>query len=526
MSESDPINDPLNNGPLTLETASAATGATESPLIQRTARGFLWMLSQTIGVKIINVAGQIILARYLLTKQDFGLYALALTISAFGGLFQQAGLNTILIHRGKEFDRWATPAFWMSTAYGMFGAVFMLACAPLAQRMYHQSPTLVALISILALRCVIDAFSVVPIAKLEIDMRYRFVGLMGTASNLFATAAMIVLAYFGFGAYSFVLPLPFASAGRAAAAWLATRPAVAWRPQFSLWGTLAKDSLTLLLTNVFFMVTSVGGTMVLGIFCPAAIVGLYAVASNFASQTGQLLTSNVGQVLLPALTKVDTPERQTQAFIDVAGLLTWVGVPTTVLQAVLARPIILLLFGPRWVSGAPILAIVSIGMGLHIANAPAVSLMRAQGRFRRMLWTGAASACVYLPAIIIGASIGGAVGVAWATTAYMGLFGFIWVTLVFGVSRAAVRMMGRIYLAPLAVSALAALPFVLVDRWTVVASFPTFARIILAAVSTGALYIGASSLLLPTRTKRFFALVRQTLLRSGTAAAGSAGNVA
>src|SRR5437870_1122481 len=68
---------------------------------RRTARGFAWLTAQTLGAKAVGFVGQIILAWYL-APDDFGLVGLALTVAAFAGLIQQAGLKEILIHRHRH----------------------------------------------------------------------------------------------------------------------------------------------------------------------------------------------------------------------------------------------------------------------------------------------------------------------------------------------------------------------------------------------------------------------------------------
>ena len=69
--------------------------ASES-LTHKTARGYAYMLAQTLGTQLVNFVGFIVLG-WLLFEKDFGLYALTTTVAAAAALVQRTGLMTILV---------------------------------------------------------------------------------------------------------------------------------------------------------------------------------------------------------------------------------------------------------------------------------------------------------------------------------------------------------------------------------------------------------------------------------------------
>ncbi|HVF10908.1 MAG TPA: oligosaccharide flippase family protein, partial [Abditibacteriaceae bacterium] len=110
--------------------------AAQAPLLGRkTARGFAWLVAQTLGTRMASAVEQIILA-WLLLPQDFGLVALAYTVTQFIDIVQQAGLRDVLIQRQAHFNYWANPAFWMSAVMGLAASLLMAAAAPLAASLY------------------------------------------------------------------------------------------------------------------------------------------------------------------------------------------------------------------------------------------------------------------------------------------------------------------------------------------------------------------------------------------------------
>ena len=68
---------------------------------------------QTVAAKIVNTGATIVAAWYLLPV-DYKLAALAVPLTMFVSVFQQLGVDQVLLSRGKEFQRWANPGFWIS----------------------------------------------------------------------------------------------------------------------------------------------------------------------------------------------------------------------------------------------------------------------------------------------------------------------------------------------------------------------------------------------------------------------------
>jgi len=73
-------------------------------------RGMSWMAVQTLGTRVLSLSGQLVLG-WLLSPADFGLYALALSISMRSALYATAGRPRCLCDIQRIFqitrDPWA-----------------------------------------------------------------------------------------------------------------------------------------------------------------------------------------------------------------------------------------------------------------------------------------------------------------------------------------------------------------------------------------------------------------------------------
>ena len=177
---------------------------TPMSLADRTSRGVAWMSIQTLLAKFLGLVTQLLLAKFLL-REDFGLYGLAMTVYAFAAVLHQAGIQEVLIQRQRSFRLWANAGFWISCLTGLLAFAGTVAAAPLAARFYQYDDPheLIRLISILAVNFPIAAAGAVCRARLQIEMRFRPLAMIGAVQILLDSVLKIVLAWCGLGAFSF-----------------------------------------------------------------------------------------------------------------------------------------------------------------------------------------------------------------------------------------------------------------------------------------------------------------------------------
>ena len=464
-------------------------------LAGKTANGFLWMLGQTFGSKVAAFASQIVLAR-LLSPRDFGLVALAYAAVAFAGVIRQTGIQQILIQRHKHFRRWANPAFWFEFTIGVATALLLAATSPVAAAIFHNR-AVIGLILVIAAAAPLSPWYVVASARLMVDMRFKAIALVNLAFTATTMICSILLAWRGFGAYSFVIPLPIASLIRAALLWYLARPKIGLRPQLRRWRFLIKDSGLLLVAGFLNSVMFWAGNIALGLMHSKSVVGEYFFALNLSTQVSQLISQNLGSVLLPALAKLQhDPPRQAAALIRASRLLAFISTPLCLLLAVAAAPLVDVIFGVKWLRAVPVLQILAVAAAIYIPSSPSATALQSQGRFTLFLrWTGL-QAAAYFTLVLSGSWVAGAVGVATASLLFQLPTGPATI-------RLAVRGEGywpkvwQIYAGPVAAGVLAMGPVVLGLRFGII-SDGNAAWLAAAFSAAGLLYPLAARVTCPT----------------------------
>jgi O-antigen/teichoic acid export membrane protein len=375
------------------------------------ARGFAWMIVQAVGSKLASIASQLILA-WFLTRNDFGLTGLALSVSILFNVLQEAGLKEAVLKRTASLESWLVPAFWMSLLAGLIAALLIAGAAPLAALVFNDT-RLVPLILILSIAPILNGLALVPQVKLQVERQFGHLAFVYLSSNLSQIVLSIVLAILGFGAYSVIVPLPIVAAVRAAGFWYFAPLRIPMRLDLARWTELLRDGFVITCAVLMATLQSQGDYIILGSMHDKATVGIYYFAFSLSVQTAVLISQNLSYVALPTLASMQAnPERQNWAFLEAARVVALVGIPIALLQAAAAGPVIRLFFAPRWHDAIVVFQVLSVGMAFRLMGGLATNFLQARGRFSTHLYIAIAYTVVFLTVVAIAARSGGALSVA------------------------------------------------------------------------------------------------------------------
>jgi O-antigen/teichoic acid export membrane protein len=374
------------------------------------ARGLLYLMASSTAMKVITFVTQIVLL-YLLSPTDFGVVALAYTITEFILIVGQAGVGDVLVSR-RAFRQWVIPGFWLSLTLGIASGLLIVLSAPIASMIYGDDAEvrrqLYWVLMVLAPSPVFASLSVVPRAKLSKELRFSALACMNLGENVLLNGFTILFAYLGFGPFSFVLPVSVTAAVLAAALWLLVRPPWALQLRLRRWRYIIGDSTHLISGEFSRKLIDQSDYIALGLFSTPGIVGIYYNGMRFSVQMMRLLMVNMTNILFPAFTKLnDQPQLQYQGFYNAQRILAMIGVSGCLLQAAIAEPFARLVFPARWEDSIIVMQILSLGMSTRMVAGASYALMKSHGRFRtvsRVFWS---FALIQILLLLVTLSVGG-----------------------------------------------------------------------------------------------------------------------
>lgn len=384
------------------DSADSTPHTATTSLRHKTVRGMMWVAMQGVATRGVGMVQQLLLA-WLLAPKDFGLIALALTVSTLVGLLSNPGIDSVLVQRQRRFRHWATPAFWLGMTTGLVGMVVTAIAAPVAAWAYRR-PELVGLILVMATAAPLQTLQIIPRAKLQAELRFRTVVTLTTLGYVLTAVLAVVFAYFGFGAYSFAIPVPIVAGIMAAVAWRVVHPTIHRHPHFGRWKYLLGDSAALGGTRIVNTIVNQGDYFCLGLAGMSdESIGVYYFAFRLSTQSFSLLANVVPAVLFPSLSRLTLdPGLQVRSTMRATRLFALVSMPFCLLQILLARPAIELLCPSGWLDSVLPLQILTLGIMFNAPSWSAASLMMAQRRFRKLLWVSICYSIVFF-ALVVGA---------------------------------------------------------------------------------------------------------------------------
>jgi PST family polysaccharide transporter len=381
---------------------------------QKTVRAALWAFVAATGKRVITLLGLILLAR-ILAPHDFGLLGFSMLYVTFAETIGDFGSSMALVYWPDRRDDAAQTTFIINVVAGIFWCVVSLLLAPYIAAFFH-APHGVAIVRALSPALLIKFLGNTHDALAQKDLRFRARTIPELSLSVGKISIALVLAWLGFGAWSLVWGQLGALTLWTIILWIA----VPWRPKLRLPRDLFKPMLrygrSIVAVNVLAVVMFDIDLAVVGRFLGVTALGLYQMAGRVPEATVMVMLWVVSKVLFPAFSNLHAAgEDLREAYLIAVRSVSSLTLPASLGLFFLARPIVLVFFGPKWIGAAPILQLLSLYIGIRSVDHHAGDVLKAIGRADVLALLNLVKTILIVPAVIMGA-MRSAVAVAGALT--------------------------------------------------------------------------------------------------------------
>ena len=346
----------------------------------RILRSSGWVAVSVAGKQLASVLSLLVLAR-LLEPKAFGLVALAWTVLAFAEQIQESGVGSALIYRRHEIEQAAASALiWAPLASLILYAGAYLVAPLLAHLL--RTPGLVSVLRVLGLVLLLRGLMVVPAAILGRNLAYRARAKADVGSSLVQAAVSITLAFAGFGVWSLVIGALAAAAAQTLILWAV----VPWRPS----PTAASRRVLIEMIrygrfvsagSILNVIDNTIDNLAIARLLGTTPLGYYAIAFRVADFPNSVIGYIVGRVMFPVYSILQGDlQAVRRAYLQNLQRITIVALPVSVGIAVAAKPIVLVLFGEKWLLAVTPLRILAFYGLLKSLVAPAGELFKGIGK--------------------------------------------------------------------------------------------------------------------------------------------------
>jgi lipopolysaccharide exporter len=387
-------------------------------LVRDVRRGIAWSGLSNLVLRVSSLAVGIVLAR-LLSPEEFGIYAVALTVQAILMTVADLGLSADLI-RSQDPERKAPTVATLGVVVGTLLTVLMVAtCQPLAESL--GSPDAASTIAVLATTLLLGGAGVVPYAMLQRRFAQKQLFAISLADFSVGTSVTIGLVLLGWGVIGLAIGRVVAQCLTLVLQFVFARV----RPRFGFDRSLVRQVLAFGLpiagaNLISWALLNVDNVVISRIAGPTAL-GFYVLAFNISSWPMSAIGQVVRSISLPLFARSVGRNKHTVLADTVA--LTWAAaLPAGAFLALLSAPTIVVVYGPKWLPAAQVLAALGLFGALRALFDVFASYLLARGASRSVLWTQVIWVAALVPTMIAATGWLGIVGAGWVHLAVAVVF--------------------------------------------------------------------------------------------------------
>lgn len=367
---------------------------------QNATTGTIWSAIDKFGIVIMQFIINLVLAR-LLTPDDFGLVGMILIIVVVSNTLTDGGFGAALIQKYDPDDEDFSTTFYINIAVACLLYTLIYTTAPIVAE-FLGSTLLVDILRVLSIVIIINSLGLVPKVRLRRILAIKQIAISNISSYTIAATVAILLAQNDFGAWSIIAMYII----HATCSNLFISIASHWHPSFSFSTKSLRELFSYgeymlisdILNNICF---NIQNSLVGKYFSPYT-AGQYAQAKKMEEVACITLPNAMNQVLFPLYSRLQNniEEIRTKLRLNTK-MIAFVIFPLMTILIIVAKPLILFLFGDKWADSVVYFQVLCIGgyfCALQYFNYHAVA---AIGKSRVLFYIGLLKSFFLISSILI-----------------------------------------------------------------------------------------------------------------------------
>lgn len=351
----------------------------EESLKQKSLKGVSWSLIDNIAGSGITFLVGIVLAR-LLSPSEFGIIGMITIFIAISNSIVDSGFSNALIRKTNASNKDYNTVFIFNMAVSLLLYFLLFLSAPAISRFYKE-PVLINVTRCIGLVLICNAFGIIQRTLLTKVVDFKTQAKVSIVASTGSGVIGISMALYGFEVWSLVAQQVTRQLLNSLFLWVFNK----WRPflQFSrqsfreLFGFGSRLMISGIIDttyqNIYYLI--------IGKFYTPSQLGQYTRAEQFKNIFSQNLTSVIQRVSYPILSSIqDDEERLLAAYRKVIKTTMLVTFALMLGMAAIAKPMILILIGEKWLPAVIYLQIMCFAAMLYPLHAINLNILQVKGR--------------------------------------------------------------------------------------------------------------------------------------------------
>ncbi len=324
-------------------------------------RNLGWLGMAEIVSRIFRLGLTTVILPRLLTKYDYGLAAIVLTVHEFTRIFLEVGVSTKIIQSKEEdLDDLCNSGYWLN--WIVFSSLFIAQCivAFPVSWFYHDS-RLVLPICVVAMSYLTLPIGTIQYALIVRENKLKVCAIVNTFKYISAYILSAIFAVLKMGVWAFVLPWVFVTPIEM----LIYKRSHPWHPPTTLttkyWKNILNFGKSILGVQLLKTLRNNLDYLIVGRFLGIEVLGIYFFGFNAGLGVSLSIISAINTATLPHLCASHTSLLELKkSFFSVIKTISIIIIPLVFLQASLAQVYVPLLQGKKWIVAIPILVLICL----------------------------------------------------------------------------------------------------------------------------------------------------------------------
>ena len=357
---------------------TVSTASTRAHLDRALVHGLAWSAAGRWLSQVLRWTATVLTARLLL-PEDYGIAGIAMLVVGLMQYFAEFGFGAAIVQQRSLPETTVRQIGGAAVMISLALAVVMVALTPLITSFYEQ-PALRALLPVLSLKLVIDAYSVVPRSVLARDLEFKKLSVLEGVESAIMAVMTVATAWLTRSYWAFVVGSLVSGAVFTVAATALSRIGPSWPHAFSEVRPQVKFGINIVISRVAWYAYTNADFAIVGKVMNAAVLGLYTFAWSIASVPSEKLSGLVLRVAPSILSaaRSDTVEMRRYYLMMVRGVAL-VAFPVAAGLALVSPELVEALFGPTWEGAVVSLQFLALFFGVRAIAMLAPVVMIASG---------------------------------------------------------------------------------------------------------------------------------------------------
>lgn len=342
-------------------------------------RSLFYSFAQKYSGLVFTIPTIMIVSR-LLTPAQVGVYSLAMAFVALIHMLRDFGVSDFLVQVPELDEGLARSAFTVTLTLGWLMALIIVGLSwPLAA--FYDEPGLATVMQILSVNFFLLPFGSVAHALLKRFMQYSDIYKIQVSQSATQSVATVVLVYVGFGYVGLAWASVVSTFVMIGVTYLVARRY--WIDGLGLhrWREVGHFGVQRVLGDVIGRMGQSAPDFVIGRVIDFAAVGLYSRGQGLIRLFRENVLGAIGAVTFSAYARdfrsTSAPDK---LFLRVLSIITGFSWPFLLFVAIMAFPIMRIMFGEQWDAAVPILQLLAISASVIIVSMECPQLLTAVGR--------------------------------------------------------------------------------------------------------------------------------------------------